>query len=585
MKQLQTIYTNQEELRKTLTEWKKELENTDHKAIAHIFQRYDAMPESYSVYQEITGLFREILPDVAFAVFSGAGVIADQKITENSFTVTLTVFEDKNSHAEIRLLSMEDPETTREILRNQIFNKQDLCGIEIISALTWEKMFALMEILDELPESISIFGGVAVSDAGCPSYVASSDDHSMIDAFLITTYCGTDMHIMTSRVNGWKHIGFPIKVTHSVEDVIYTLNDEPAYNIYRRYLKIPNDRNFFYNALEFPFEITEPNGNTYIRHAKSSTENGAIVMSSFVPEGSTVRFSYGDPEAIRQDVRMQVKATAEFRPEILIMCNCLGRKLFWGDDASIDISPFLTIAPMSGACFLGEILRYQGKTYLNNLSLVVVAFREGDISEHPESGYSDSDSGVLSLASRLASFINTMTGELQDANEQLTILLKQATTDALTGIYNRGEITRKIDECFLLSKNGKTWSLIMMDIDDFKQINDEYGHAEGDNVLKTVTYVIQNTIERLYPVASLGRWGGEEFMILLPDANSQQAASFAEIIRLAVQETHFNENRHITMSFGVTEYIENEKIYDTFIRVDKALYMVKNSGKNAVKVL
>ncbi|SFG47319.1 sensor domain-containing diguanylate cyclase [Oribacterium sp. WCC10] len=585
MKQIQTIYTNKEELRETLFEWKKELEKDNHKAIAHIFQRYDAMPESYPVYQEITGLFREILPDVAFAVFSGAGVIADQKITENSFTVTLTVFEDKNSDAEIRLLSMEDPETTKEILRKEIFTKPNLCGIEVISALTWEKMFSLMDVLDELPESISIFGGVAVSDDGCPSYVASSDDHSMIDAFLITTYCGTDLHIMTSRVNGWKHIGFPIKVTHSVEDVIYTLNDEPAYNIYKRYLKIPNDRNFFYNALEFPFEITEPNGDTYIRHAKSSTENGAIVMSSFVPEGSTVRFSYGDPEAIRQDVRAQVKATADFRPEVLIMCNCLGRKLFWGEDASIDISPFFTIAPMSGACFLGEILRYQGKTYLNNLSLVVVSMREGEITNHPECGYTDTDSGVLSLASRLASFINTMTGELQDANEQLTILLKQATTDALTGVYNRGEITRKIDECFLSSKCGKTWSLIMMDIDDFKQINDVYSHAEGDNVLKTATYVIQSTIERLHPAASLGRWGGEEFMILLPDINVQEASSFAEVLRIAVQEMQFKESRRISMSFGVTEYIPNEKIYDTLMRVDKALYMVKNSGKNAVKAL
>lgn len=583
MRQLQTVYINQEKFKETLASWREVINSASGKALAHIIQRYDAMPEAYLLYREITTIFEEMLPEVPYAVFSGAGEIADQQITDNVFTITVTIFEDSGSDAKIHLFSMSEPIVVAEVLRKQIFRMPDLCGVEIISALSPDRLFALLDVMDELPENVEVFGGVAVCDSCYPPFVATNSRHSMTDAFILITYCGKRLHIMTNRVNGWKPIGFPIRVTHSSADVIYTLNDAPAFDIYSHYLKIPNDRNFFYNALEFPFEIREPNGDTYIRHAKSSTGSGAIIMSSYVPEGSTIRLTYGDPDSIMQDVQEEVQMIADFKPDILHVCNCLGRKLFWGDDAGIDIAPFITLAPMAGACYLGEILRYNGKTYLNNLSLVMVSMREGEATDYPSFSVSDPNSRVRSLASRLASFINTMTGELQEANDQLKLLLKQATTDALTGLYNRGEIERRINH--RNEKSEEPWSLIMMDIDDFKQINDSYSHAEGDNVLKTIAEAIRSLLEKRFPEASMGRWGGEEFMILLPASDEEAASILAETLRLAISTLRSSIYRQVTMSFGVTEHIPGEPVETTLSRADEALYMVKNGGKNAVKVL
>ncbi len=586
MKQLQTVYINQEKFKETLKGWKENISSARGKAIAHIIQRYDAMPEAYLMYREITAVFAEILPEVPYAVFSGAGEIFDQQITDNVFTVTLTIFEDSESDVRIHLFSMSEPIAVAEVLRKQIFRLPELCGVEIISALAPDRLFELLDIMDELPSNVEVFGGVAVSDSSCPPFVAVNSRHSMTDAFILITYSGPRLHIMTKRANGWRPIGFPIRVSKASADVIYTLNDAPAFDVYSHYLKIPNDRNFFYNALEFPFEISEPNGDTYIRHAKSSTGSGAIIMSSYVPEGSTIRLTYGDPDSIMQDVQEEVQHIADFKPDILYICNCLGRKLFWGDDASIDISPFLSLAPMSGGCYLGEILRFNGRTYLNNLSLVVVSMREGEALDYPSFSITDPNARVLSLASRLASFINTMTGELQEANEQLKSLLKQATTDALTELYNRGEIERRINQRNeQLSQDHKPWSLIMMDIDDFKQINDNYSHAEGDNVLKIIAEAVRSLLETAFPEASLGRWGGEEFMILLPESDAKVAAALAETLRLAIAHLRCSSYRNVTMSLGVTEHIPGETVETILNRVDEALYIVKNGGKNAVKVL
>jgi diguanylate cyclase (GGDEF)-like protein len=122
----------------------------------------------------------------------------------------------------------------------------------------------------------------------------------------------------------------------------------------------------------------------------------------------------------------------------------------------------------------------------------------------------------------------------------------------------------------------------MTDIDDFKEINDTYSHSEGDFVLKKVSDTMKGIVEKYYPKASTGRWGGEEFMILLPDVSTDDAAKLAEILRSAITWIPFSSSRPISMSFGVTSHRKNESIKSTLLRVDQALYAAKAGGKNTV---
>ncbi len=171
--------------------------------------------------------------------------------------------------------------------------------------------------------------------------------------------------------------------------------------------------------------------------------------------------------------------------------------------------------------------------------------------------------------------------------EKRLIAEKEAKTDILTGLYNRRayyEICHK--EFQRLLRHHRCLSIIMFDIDHFKEINDTYGHDAGDNVLKTVATIVKNVI-REYDYAF--RMGGDEFLVLLPETNEKQALFLAERIRKRVANKKFIEKDNkffVTASFGISQYNHIEKSIEPIVkRADKALYYVKESGRNRVEIL
>ena len=162
-------------------------------------------------------------------------------------------------------------------------------------------------------------------------------------------------------------------------------------------------------------------------------------------------------------------------------------------------------------------------------------------------------------------------------------LQKLATKDALTGIYNRYKMTTLIEEEIKRAKRyDESFSLLMLDIDKFKNINDTYGHDVGDYVLQELSRVVLKTIRK---TDSFGRWGGEEFMLLAPHTNAEQAVELAEKIRKNIEEHSFEHVEKITVSIGVTQYINGEKETSLLKRVDQALYEAKANGRNQVVFL
>ena len=118
-----------------------------------------------------------------------------------------------------------------------------------------------------------------------------------------------------------------------------------------------------------------------------------------------------------------------------------------------------------------------------------------------------------------------------------------------------------------------------MDIDKFKHINDEYGHNIGDLVLKTLADVIKENIRE---TDCFARWGGEEFVLLLPETEQKGAIALAEKIRNAVEKKNFNLASNVTISIGVSTYNKGETLESIYSRADKALYASKEQGRNQV---
>lgn len=170
--------------------------------------------------------------------------------------------------------------------------------------------------------------------------------------------------------------------------------------------------------------------------------------------------------------------------------------------------------------------------------------------------------------------------ELKISNEGLQ---KAASTDPLTGLNNRRSMLQFMDtEEKRHSRYGTVFSVILSDIDGFKKFNDTYGHACGDFILKDLGDIFHRTIR---PTDSVCRWGGEEFLFLLPETNADEAGQMAERLRNAVLSNSFNfeEQKHkVSMTFGVSCIEHKTSIKQTINNADEALYYGKNNGKNRV---
>lgn len=168
--------------------------------------------------------------------------------------------------------------------------------------------------------------------------------------------------------------------------------------------------------------------------------------------------------------------------------------------------------------------------------------------------------------------------------EHLNAILEiQAYTDPLTQIYNRTFFNIQLEKEISRAKRyGTVLGLILFDIDNFKQINDTAGHLAGDRILKGITDLCKKNIRTSDIFA---RWGGEEFVVLVPESPDQAATALADKLRSCIEKTDFSFKSIITCSFGITEYKVQEDKEEFVHRADKALYHSKQTGKNRVTLL
>lgn len=168
--------------------------------------------------------------------------------------------------------------------------------------------------------------------------------------------------------------------------------------------------------------------------------------------------------------------------------------------------------------------------------------------------------------------------DLKHSNEQLRLL---ATTDMLTGISNRRKFHEMLErELSKAKRYGTPFSLIMYDIDRFKQVNDLFGHDAGDEVLKTVTGIVSRNIRTEDMHA---RWGGEEFMILTPETGVNAVRVLAEKLRLKIASHPFGQVGNVTVSFGLAQFEAEDDAASLARKADEALYLAKENGRNRVE--
>lgn len=195
---------------------------------------------------------------------------------------------------------------------------------------------------------------------------------------------------------------------------------------------------------------------------------------------------------------------------------------------------------------------------------------------------------IVILVIHLSNNYEKLRAKLEFTNKRLIFInekLKELSLkDPLTGLSNRRDAIEKFNYLIKISKrNREPIAIILADIDNFKRINDLYGHSTGDMVLKRIAKELS---QKLREQDILARWGGDEFLLLLPGTTGKEALKIADRLRMTIESMNSSLNParlRISMSFGVTEYDHSQESIQFFIdKADRALYYCKKQGKNCV---
>lgn len=521
------------------------------------------------------------LPHAVIAGSTASGEIYAGESRRESTLVRFRVFE--RSRAVLRSVDVADgsPRQAGMRLAADAEALEHLVGIELLCTVKNFNAFPLLEQLSELPEEVRIFGGGADTYAVNGMSLVFSSDGIFEKGVIAVCFCGEELAIDTHAVWGWKPLGRRFHITGlDGGTLVREFDQQPAVRIYERYLRIRPSDWFGEKAIEFPVMV-ERDGKQLARVPITYTAEGALLFAADFKPGEEVRLSYGDPMDIIAQCTSSCRQLSEFHPEALQIFSCVTRRQFLHDNINMELGAYQKVAPTSGFYTYGEIFRVGREVNILNVTSVLAGFREGGEAQTKPVVVTPPEEAIdskLTTVQRLAHFIAMISGELEEVNQKLDILARQ---DRLTKLCNRGEIEANLQhEIAMLGTGELRLAILMLDLDHFKAINDTFGHDVGDRVLQAVAQTLRETTRCM---DGCGRWGGEEFMVILPNADAIAALGIAERIRSRLQSIDIlPDGSPVTASFGVAEYHVGESYQEFYRRLDAALYEAKAAGRNQV---
>ena len=526
---------------------------------------------------------RALFPEARILVHTCALKMADLQLDTEGIMLTFTAFEASQVDFAVVEGNTADAATTATFV-DFVAARPQTKSIEFFVVGLMDQIDALFDGISVIDERIEVFG--AFVDAGAINahgYIVA-DDVVMELGMVAVVFHGETLGVHVVRNFGWNVLGREIVATKVEGCTIMELDGDTPLKIYERYFGIRGDGDFSADAALFPLCFEEEDGSISARvPLKIEEGTGALTFGIPMQKGTKFRLAYGDPYGILSKAAENTRSMSAFSPQAILGTACVGHYLLLGEDVVTEMTPCAGF-PSSTSFMFGEIRRVGRRIVTANLNVLLVGMKE-------DPGYTTNIplqtkrvahlSYNRKMLAFMSHFIRVSEEELHTANQRLSQL---ASRDALTNLLNRREMERLLKDAVEQAQEHKTpLSVILMDIDHFKGVNDTYGHDTGDKVLLKVADAISRTIRG----SDAGcRWGGDEFFIILAGAPLDVAGRVGERIRRCVEAAEMPFDRTVTVSVGVATFdVERDNELQLFKNADEALYQAKKAGRNAVYAL
>jgi diguanylate cyclase (GGDEF)-like protein len=539
--------------------------------------------------QKIVSIIKNKNSEILFIGSTTAGEIYEGGVYEKSINISIMEFDNTTIRQDYFI--DEDDYNLGKLIGKSLFKKNTKATILFIDALKTNGN-DLLDGISSIDSSIPLAGGLA-GDNGYLKATFVFDKNGVYSKGSVAASLNSDtLNVFTEYQLNWQAIGKTMSVTKAEKNRLYEIDGINVSEIYKKYLGEKIGNNLPFSATEFPLLKIQENDLEICRTFTHQFEDGSLLMIGNLEAGDKVRFAFGNVDLILNNTNKKIKKAFLFQPEALFVYSCTSRKAFLQSQIVSELAPLNKIAPNVGFFTYGEIYHNNNRNSLLNISLTILGLSETDHKKIIINDEKDDETNEKNFMANkhylvldaLTHLSNSVISELEETKQQLK---EQANRDYLTGLYNRRYFNEIAQDFIHISKRErKPFSVIMLDIDKFKKINDTYGHSIGDDVLKALSNIIQKTVRKSDIVS---RYGGEEFALLLPFTDKQGAQRIAEKIRINVEDTkivlHNSKIVQFTVSLGVDCIeMQDENIEESLDRADSALYNAKESGRNKVIV-
>ncbi|TLP35173.1 GGDEF domain-containing protein [Arcobacter arenosus] len=572
MKTTNTYFNSEHEL---LEFAKKENICDDEKLLIQIF----TSKNNFEFIKKLLSIFTKHFPKSTLIGSTTDGEICNGKVSTKKTVISFTTFEKTNLEIYISNKFKDYFEGGKNLAKSLIKDDTKVI-ISFIDGLRGNGEDFLNGI-NSVNNNIIISGGLAGDNSEFKKTYVFTKDTILFDGVVGVALNSNNLKIFTDYSFDWQAIGKKLTITHAIGNRVFTIEDKTAVEAYNYYLGEAVSEKLPKVGIEFPL-IIQNNDLNIARAVIGKEDDGSLIFAGNLKISDKVRFGCADFDSIFNETQKHVDKLLGTCVESIFIYSCMARRRFIPEAIESETSVYNKIAPSSGFYTYGEFFSCGRSKLLLNQSMTVLALSESSICKQNRVEFQALKHSKLTLQA-LSHLINVSTKELDILQNKLEF---QNQTDPLTKLYNRRYFSEVSNNLFKIShRDFKPLSIVMIDIDNFKNINDTYGHSIGDRVI----IKLAKTLFRLKRESDITcRYGGEEFIMLLPNTSIRGASVYSEKIRKKVEDTTVEIEEEITITFtislGVTQidFINDKNIETVINRADEALYKAKKEGRNQV---